>query len=336
MTPEFSLAERDLLKRATAWLGPRQLSDLNDELLCELSRTKGIDFATATLYQVIRSSEAHGRFGHRINELLQKPPTNYGGLDAALVVAPGAFYREHPETGADGKHLCRIAAELGCRTYAIPTYSIGTAFDNGQVICDWLSRSVEEKIILCSLSKGGADVKMALATPQARDAFCNVAAWINVGGVTSGSPMATWILGRLILSQLYRGLFWWRGQDFRFVREIARRPGSALDFQISVPPHMAVIHVVGFPLASHLRARPTGRWHRRLSRFGPNDGATILADCGSVPGLIFPVWGEDHYLNMRYSPETLLATLLYYLGNELNLFATGAPRDHVAADVITS
>lgn len=336
MTLEFTTADRELLQQAANWPGPKQLNELNDELLCELSRTNGIDFATAVLYRAISSSDDHGPLMRYMNELLQHPPVNHDALDAALVIAPGAFYREHPHTGAGGESLCRIATELGCRTHVIPTQSVGSTATNGHIIRDWLSDSDEENIILCSLSKGGADVKMALAQPDASDAFRNVAAWINVGGITSGSAMATWILGRPLLATIYHALFWWRGQDFRFVRDIARRPGSPLDFKVSAPPHLKVIHLVGFPLSCHLRKRPTGRWHRRLARYGPNDGATILADSCDVPGLILPVWGDDHYLNMRHSPERLLAALLHYLGNELNLFAPSARSVPLAASSTNS
>jgi hypothetical protein len=267
-----------------------------------------------------------------MNELLQKQSPNRGSLDVVLVIAPGAFYREHPKTGADGKSLCQVAETLGCRTHVIPTQSVGSAAVNGQIICDWLERRGERNIILCSLSKGGADVKMALAkTEAAAAAFRNVVAWINVGGITAGSPMATWILGRPLLAQIYRALFSWRGQDFGFVRELVRRNGSAFDFEINVPPHIKAIHVLGFPLSHHFRRRPSRRWHRRLARWGPNDGATILADSCNMPGFILPIWGADHYLNTNHTPEKLLAAILRYLGDELNLYERSTPSVPLAA-----
>ena len=256
MTSQFSTTELKLLKLAAQWLGTRQLSDLSDEVLCELTRERGIDFATAALFVAVQLSDGQKQFTHRMGEYSQKPLTMRRNVDAALAIVPGAFYREHPETGADGKKLVDMAIEFGCRAHTIPTQSVGSAAANGQIICGWLNQSNEEKIILCSLSKGGADVKMALADPGAEVAFRKVAAWINVGGITTGSPMATWILARPILSRIYHALFWYRGQDFRFVRDIARRVGSPLDFEVVTPPHVNVIHLLGFPLTSHLQRRP--------------------------------------------------------------------------------
>jgi hypothetical protein len=87
---------------------------------------------------------------------------------------------------------------------------------------------------------------------------------------------------------------------------------------------------LGFPLARHIRRRQTRRWHRRLACHGPNDGATILADACDLPGLIFPVWGADHYLDAVYSPEQLLSALLRYLAASASESTCESTRTHLA------
>lgn len=318
MKPPITNAERELLRQVADWPELR-LETLDNETLSQVGRERGIDFATALLYRAICRSPDQGPFLQRIEELIDAPTAPSSSIDAAFVIAPGAFYREHPQTGADGKRPCQVAASLGCRTHVLPTESVASAAVNGRIICDWLFDTQEHDIILCSLSKGGADVKMALAEPRGPHAFRNVVAWINVGGITSGSPMATWLLDRPWLARLYRALFWLRGQDFQFVRELQRGRDSRLDFTVTMPPRLKVIHVLGFPLAQHVRRRPTRRWHRRLSCYGPNDGATILADSLELPGLILPVWGEDHYLDSCAQPEILLSALLKYVAEDLHL-----------------
>ena len=325
MMPRLTDHEQELLRRVDAWSGPFDLGELDDQSLARISRSEGVDFATALLYRAIRVSADHAAFVERMEAMWDQTSPVCNQLDAAFVIAPGAFYREHPETGADGRRLCDLAASLGCRSYMIPTHSVGSAEVNGRIICDWLQRESEQNIILCSLSKGGADVKMAMADPRAPTAFRHVLAWLNVGGITAGSPMASWVVERPWLAQLYRALFWWRGHDFAFVEKLVRRPGSSLDAQPSLPPHTRVIHVLGFPLARHIRRRQTRRWHRRLSRDGPNDGATVLADSCRLPGLILPVWGADHYFETKPTREMLLGALLRYLGEERDLFQQAGP-----------
>jgi hypothetical protein len=336
MTPEFTDTDLALLQQVSASPLFKSLPELDDASLCRISRAEDVDFATALLYRAIRTSAEHGPFVDRMEELLHEDSANHRRLDAVFVVAPGAFYREHPETGADGKTLCGMAAAMGCPTHVISTESLGSAAENGRIICDWLLGEGGRNIVLCSLSKGGADVKMALAERNAPEAFRNVVAWLNVGGITAGSPMATWLVERPLLARLYQAIFWWRGQDFRFIRELVRRVGSPLDFEVSLPRHVRAIHVLGFPLARHVRTRPTRRSHRRLSCYGPNDGATILVDSCKLPGLILPVWGADHYLDARHSPERLLRALLHYVGDELNLFARPAVSNSFAGSVAST
>lgn len=319
MSQELTYNESASRLPGAALSGPVALRHLDTEMLRRLSRTRGIDFATTFLYRSIRESNEHGSFVRCIERLLPEVDGSNTRFKATLVVVPGAFYREHPETGADGKQLCALAESRGCRTHVLPTKSVGTAAENGRIICEWLLNESEPNTLLCSLSKGGADVKMAMTEPEALAAFRHVRAWINVGGITSGSPMVSWLMERPWLSFLYRALFWFRGQDFDFVRELDRRSGSPLDFAIEPPSPMTIIHVLGFPLKRHLRPQ-TRQWHRRLAQYGPNDGATILADTCRLPGLLLPIWGSDHYLNSTHSPEQILDALLHYLGAELSLF----------------
>ena len=239
-----------LLARAAEWRNNSQQVDLNAESLRQLTESKGIDFATALLFDQIVSSSTHGPFIRQMEQLKQQNSKDTPKLNATVAVVPGAFYREHPETGADGQVMRDEAARHGCQAELIPTKSIGTPAENGRIICDWLANQCDSKIILASLSKGGADVKMALKEPDAPKAFQNVVAWLNVGGVLDGSPMAEWLLSRKLLTQLYRTIFWLRGQDFHFVRELDRRPGCSLDFKLQVPELMRIIHVVGFPTST--------------------------------------------------------------------------------------
>jgi hypothetical protein len=321
--------ERALIERAAHWPKYPVLADLSADVLREISGSKGIDFATALLFNRIVRSPEHEPFIRRLESLGKATTDNIRPLNATLAVAPGAFYIEHPNTGANGHVLRQEAARWGCRTELIPCFSVGTPAENGRVICDWLAGQSDENIILASLSKGGADIKMALAEPDAPEAFRNVVAWINLGGILEGSPMVRWLFSRKLPALLYRLIFWFRGDNFQFIRDLDRSPGSPLDFELRVPEHLTMIHVVGFPLVRHISGGRARRWHRRLSSFGPNDAVTILADVCKLPGLILPVWGTDHYLHPGWDPRSLVAALLQYLGEELNLFRPPAPADMV-------
>src|SRR5205085_3849346 len=149
-------------------------------------------------------------------------PVAAPGLTVAVV--PGAFYVESPHTGADGRLVRDAAARAGCRVELIPLASFGALDANAAVIADWLRRR-RGPVVLVSLSKGGAEVKRALARPDAAEVFRRVTWWVDLSGMSCGTPLAGWVLRRPLRRLLVRSLLWWRGHDFGVVRELDRDAG---------------------------------------------------------------------------------------------------------------
>jgi hypothetical protein len=149
----------------------------------------GINFATALLFDRFQKTSGRRRFIQRINALRQNPPLPRTKLDATVVIVPGALYLERPDMGGDGRLVREVAEVFGCQTNLIPLVSFGSVKENAGLISSWLAQHSHEQIVLVSLSKGGADLKMALAAPDAGRLFRNVTAWVNVGGPLNGSRM---------------------------------------------------------------------------------------------------------------------------------------------------
>jgi hypothetical protein len=224
-------------------------------------------------------------------------------LDATVVIVPGAFYRTHRHTGADGRVIRAEAERLGAQTDIIPLPNLGSIKHNARQICDWLSQRDDERIILVSLSKGSADVRAALAEPAA---FARVVAWVNVSGALDGSPLVDWLFAGTLRSYWTRTLLWIRGHDIEAIRELGHRPA-----RFRLPPHIQAVHVAGFPEREHLTTVTARRWHKRIAHLGPNDGCgLLLADTLHWPGIVYPVWGADHYLCER---RDLIRQIFSYL-----------------------
>jgi hypothetical protein len=163
--------ERRLLAEVAAWPEHRCWAELTQPVLARLTAERGIDFATTLLYDRLRRSEQHGPFIRRVDEFITRPPLFAKKMDVLLAVAPGAYYRELPRAGGDGRLLREQADQFGCRSTVIPTLSMGSVADNGRIISAWLSERRHEKILLASVSKGAADIKAALARPEGRRHF---------------------------------------------------------------------------------------------------------------------------------------------------------------------
>jgi hypothetical protein len=283
----------------------------------EIATREGIDAATTHLYQSVLESPQHGPFIHRVDEISRRTEPRKWQAEAPLIIVPGAFYCENPRSGADGR-LLRVQAErLGCPTGTIPIASRGTLKQNARIICDWLLEHHEQPVILASLSKGGADVKMALAEPDALSAFKNVAAWVNLCGILNGTQMAEWLLSRNPAALLNRLYYTLRGQGLGFLRDLGYGPGQPLDCDLQLPQHVRMVTIAGFPLRKHLSSALARRCHRRLTHLGPNDGSLILSDVCVLPGLVYPIWGADHYLRPQTDVHQLVLAVLQYLDEEL-------------------
>ncbi|EEF61883.1 hypothetical protein [Pedosphaera parvula] len=313
-------SEETILLHAEQWLQKSDHAEITTRNLRQISEIQGIDFATALLYKHIAHSPQHREFVAQINALRQEPINASKKGHATLAVVPGAFYVERPETGGDGRWLMEGAETLGLQFKRIPLLSVGTLNENADILLRWLREQADEKIILISLSKGGADVKAALRRPNAAEAFSRVIAWVNVCGTLNGSPAADWLLARPMWKLVFRFLYWRRKRDFQFIHDLRHQVGSPLDFQLIPPVGMRMISIIGFPLRRHLSHAYARRCHHSISALGPNDSTVLLADTLSWPGVIYPVWGADHYLQPEHNTRNLISTILQHLGDKLDLF----------------
>jgi len=298
--------ERGVLERVAQWEGPAGLEALTPAVLRELTAREGCDFATALLHQRIVESERHGPFLRALAE----PPEGSRLPGVRVAIVPGAFYRENPRTGADGRVARKVATQLGLPVVLIPVSSTGSLNENATIIAEWLDQNRHDPLILVSVSKGGSDLKCALARADAARLFGQVVAWVNLCGILDGTPMADWLLSPALLARANRLVYRLRGRSLAFVTDMRRYPGCALDFPLTLPARLRAVHVIGFPLRRHLHNGLARRCHVRLESFGPNDGSILLADAPSWPGQLCPVWGADHYLRPRTDERPLLAALL--------------------------
>ena len=310
-------SERALFARIERWNGPRRFEQLTPELLHELTASEGCDFATALLHRRIVESERHGEFLRDTVLTAEAQRSNDGATETTagkiIAIVPGAFYRENPRTGADGRVVRELAAQLGLPVVVAPVSSTGLLAENSRLLAEWLSTFSDARLVLVSVSKGGSDVKTALARPDAARVFSRVAGWINLCGILDGTPMADWLLSAGWLARANRIFYRIRGRSLDFLEDLRRFPGCALDFPLKLPPHLRAVHVLGFPLSQHLHNGLARRCHARLATFGPNDGSILLSDALCWPGQICPVWGADHYLRPREDVRPLLIALLHHV-----------------------
>lgn len=300
----ISAADADLLTRAALWdAAPSDFRSLTNARLGEIARTEGLDFATALVYDRTLRAAANATF------VSQVAATDSAAVELPelIAVVPGAFHREHRDTGADGARVVQIAHELGCAAELIPVKSFGRIDDHARIITAWLTSRPERRIMLISLSKGSADVKRALAGSEAGRAFAHVTAWISFSGIVQGTPLIAWLRARPLRWWGVHLLLWLRFQRGRTLDDLSHGPGAPLADWPALPAHLRMVHIYGVPLRHHLAHPWAPRAYDRLALIGPNDGGSVvLGDLAGLPGIVFPLWGTDHYLQPSWDMTPLL------------------------------
>ncbi len=219
--------------------------------------------------------------------------------------------------GGDGRIVRAVAAELGYQTDLIPIASFGSVRNNAHSICEWFRNRTPEPVIIASLSKGSADLKMAMASADAAELFSPVLAWVNICGPLNGSRIADWILTNRLRTLFVRAQCLLQKRDFEFVSDLRHDGEASLKFSLPTRPPMTILNVIGFPLRRHMTTRFSRFCHHILSRWGPNDGTTSLTDIEDWPGDVYPVWGADHYFRPETVARNLVRALLCYLEETL-------------------
>jgi hypothetical protein len=270
--------------------------------LSEVMGSEGIDFATMLFYQAIHASPLHGEFVRLIDGLPASAAT--GPVAGKLLIVPAMFYRERPALGGEGRLVAEVARSCGLEAEILPVSSRGSVTENQRFVWEALVRETRDDLWLFSLSKGGAEVRLALESHAGHAALRKIRGWINVSGLVRGTHYIDSMLGSapgrlrarafcLALGMSYEGV-----KELRTTHRYWRDPPEP-------PAGMTVINLVGVPLLCHIQEGLVARY-RRLSRFGPNDGFVLLPESIVLPGLIYPIWGSDHLFR---SPQ--VSPLLY-------------------------
>ncbi|HEY7498555.1 MAG TPA: hypothetical protein VH740_08575 [Vicinamibacterales bacterium] len=293
-----------------------EYDDCTHDVLAELSRVAGIDAATTFFYERIRRAPRNreivaaldggiGASSGESNALIA------GERRARVLIAPALFYRERPDIGGDGASIQAAARSAGLDVEILPVASAGTVHTNAAELARLLPERVTGPTVLVSLSKGAADVRLAFESVRAIPD--DLRAWVVVSGLVHGTPAVDRLRER-----------WWRRWALQLLLARASAPpnliddlssSSALRSRAAAPHGVLVVNVIGCPLTRHVGTTFGRMRHRQMAHLGPNDGLMLLRDAIVDPGLVYPIWGADHYLRTP-SVSSIVSRLLAFLATK--------------------
>ncbi len=328
--PSISDEDQKLLDQAREWLAGHS-SQMDRILLRSLTGRFGADFSAAVAHEFICQTPQHASLIDRVCQLAAEPvmPVQTSNLTVVFVPTLGYFLDRNGRKR--GKPIEDLVQQLGLDLLVVKTNPAKSFAHNAQVVIDTLLARGESKLLLLSMSKGGSDVKAALKSPQSRDAFRNVRAWINVCGALDGSPAVNLLLDsrdatgqQPFIDWLHR--FWPESIEtgLDVLRECGHGEGRPLSGELDLPEHIQLINVVPFCRQRHCCLPHTRTFFKAMEALGPNDGFVLLEDAIFKPGLILPLWGTDHYIDRACDASALgLALIRYVIEHHQEKCSTG-------------
>jgi hypothetical protein len=210
-----------------------------------------------------------------------------------VVFAPGFHYLTDRSSGADFANQRQFFRELGVRVRLIRTEEDGTVEENAAIIAANIRALRDANVILVSSSKAGPEVALALGKILGSDETARVKAWISVGGLIRGTPLAdyatTWPQ-----SWIVRLMFLYSRTGFQGIPGLTTAASQARMEGIRIPARIMIVEYIAVPLSGDIYGSVRSRYVR-LRKGGPNDGLTLLRNELLPNGIAVIEPGIDHF-----------------------------------------
>lgn len=235
--------------------------------------------------------------------------------DFYAVFVPGLNYHD-TSNGGDFAKQRKLLHDCGVKNELMKTGNWGFTNDNAEIIAERLKvlSKQYEKIIVVSASKGGLETAITLGKLLKPEEIKPVKAWVSVGGILKGSPVAdkylTW--PRCWIAEI--GLLFVR-QNINLVRDVSYTKRQKDFLTLKFPEHIKRIHFVGAPLSTQIHKRIKSTYCS-IKGFGPNDGITPIADETTENGVIVSELGFDHYYQHPEIDKKTIALALTVIHNK--------------------
>lgn len=294
--PEFDSAIEAIKQRLAS-------GELTSEYLLEVSEAHSTDFGALMLWQQLRNDSVNERaiqvFADEFAKVSSSPlsaidASAHDGADYLFVFAPGWLYRRHPSVGGDFADQRRTLLEAGYRTRLLACDENGTIEANAAIITEELGYILEreENVVLISVSKAGPEVALALTQLKSSPHADKLKAWINIGGVLRGSPLADdafkWP------TRWGVKLFLMRCDPMDSIHSMKPEVLGPVADLFSPPSNTLILNYVGVPMTGDL-TKFGWPGYLRMRHLGPNDGATMILDEIPPNSFSVPELGLDHY-----------------------------------------
>ncbi|MEO6166134.1 MAG: hypothetical protein ABIO46_08360 [Chitinophagales bacterium] len=230
--------------------------------------------------------------------------------DYYVAFVPGLAYND-TSNGGNFARQRRLLTSAGIANEMIVTDDWGMSDDNAAIVAARLRELsiLHEKIIVVSASKGGLETALALGKILKPEETKPIKAWVSVGGVLRGSPVADTFLcwPKCWIAEI--GLMT-KGKKINLLQDVSYKKREQEYKQLPFPDSIKIIHFVGAPMATMINKDIRGLYCS-IKSLGPNDGLTPLADEVTANGIVVSEVGLDHhYRDPNIDKKTIALALV--------------------------
>lgn len=287
-----------------------------------IQKEHGYNVACWVLYKFFKE---HPR-NHQFLEFIEQNKNNYSQAhrDYTVVVLAHNPWVPLSQNEEYQWRLKNIAADMGFQVFTPEISYRRSLFANAYAHQESLKRfsqdrGVDNKIIF--LSQGVASLELKWMLQKTQNLKLNVLGWVNVAGLLHGTSLPP---------------------------TQSRWAKAMLDFVGGYPVHPDVSRENSYchkppqiecPMISMLPFSPDSRfqWRDRFNNedlrfFGPHDGYSSLVDYMSLQSIVWPIWGESHFMDVEVYKNRMQAAFKFILQQQPELQSFPVVRDELTLE----
>ena len=227
-----------------------------------------------------------------------------------IVFVPGFRYR-HVHNGSNFSDQRLMLDSDGIAYEMIDIEETGLVEDNAKIIVNRLQELniIHNNIVIISVSKGGLETALALEKLYDSQNLSSTKAWINVGGILKGTPVADRWSKPFMRFWLARGLHWKRIKvNLKgLLNDMSYELGKEKYKSVKIPPSINTINFIAVPLLHQ---------EKKSVFTSPNDGFSPLTDAITEDGSVVVEMGVDHFFRGVDMNNAMVALLQYIVENQ--------------------
>jgi len=281
-------------------------AEVNPKLLREIQTNHGYDAACWVLYKHFRERQSFIDFNNFIDQnratVYSKNYKDY--LVFTMTHNPWVSRKVNEDYQWQMKNFA-VDAGFDVSYPEIPYQR--SIFPNAYYYQDILKRFAGRKVILLTHSLATLETRWLLERSQQLDV--RIAGWLNLSGLLYGTSLPP------------SSRDWWYsvkqyfGDEYPVLKEVSRA-NSYCYGNLKFPVNFPMVNVLGFKPSKYFSVTDAIR-DRELKHWGPHDGFVTHMDYLNSPGVVWPILGQDHYLNLTGYRTRLQSALKWIVDQDM-------------------